>query len=181
MTTEMGSAGAARPTDTAPAPWRGLLVLAGALVVADQAAKWAVRARLELGESVPVIAGVLDFTRVHNSGAAFGLLNGLDLPYKAAALAVVALVALAGVAVYAAALPATDWLARLGLTCIVGGAAGNLIDRVTLGYVVDYVDAYWRGWHFWAFNVADAAITVGAALMILDILGVGKRDASGTV
>jgi signal peptidase II len=109
------------------------------------------------------------------------MLNGVDLPYKAAALAVVALVALTGVAVYAATLPASDWLARLGLTCIVGGAAGNLIDRVTLGYVVDYVDAYWRGWHFWAFNVADAAITIGAALMILDILGVGKRHASGTV
>ena len=49
-----------------------------------------------------------------------------------------------------------------------GGATGNLIDRVTAGYVVDFVDVYWRGWHFWAFNVADAAITVGACLLILD-------------
>lgn len=168
------------PPGAAPAPWRGLLALVGVLVVADQAAKWAVRTRLELGESLTIIPGFLDFTRVHNSGAAFGMLNGLDVPYKAAALAVVALVALVGVAVYATTLPSSDWLARLGLTCIVGGAAGNLIDRVALGYVVDYVDAYWRGWHFWAFNVADAAITIGAALMILDILGAGKRDASGT-
>jgi signal peptidase II len=54
-------------------------------------------------------------------------------------------------------------------------ARGNLIDRATAGFVVDFVDVYWRGWHFWAFNVADSAITVGAALMILDILRVGKH------
>jgi len=175
VTTDVTSAG------RVPGAWRGMLGIVGILVVADQLAKWAVRARLELGESIEVIPGFLDFTRVHNSGAAFGMLNSVDLPYKAAALAVVALVALAGVAVYASTLPVSDRLARLGLTCIVGGAAGNLIDRVALGYVVDYVDAYWRGWHFWAFNVADAAITIGAALMILDILGAGKRDASGTL
>jgi signal peptidase II len=171
----------AAPASAVQAPWRSLLGLVGGLVVADQAAKWAVRARLEPGESIEILPGFLDFTRVHNSGAAFGMLNGVDVPYKAAALAVVALIALVGVAVYASTLPASDRLARLGLTCIVGGAAGNLIDRVTLGYVVDYVDAYWRGWHFWVFNVADAAITIGAALMILDLLGAGKRDASGTL
>lgn len=169
------------PAATVPAHWRGMLTMVGVLLVADQAAKWVVRAKLELGESVEVIPGFLDFTRVHNSGAAFGLLNGIDLPYKAAILAVVALAALVGVAAYASTLPEPEWLSRLALTCIVGGAAGNLVDRVTLGYVVDYVDAYWRGWHFWAFNVADAAITIGAALMILDILGLGKRDASRTV
>jgi signal peptidase II len=58
---------------------------------------------------------------------------------------------------------------------ILGGAAGNLIDRLTLGYVVDFFDVFWRGWHFWAFNVADAAITVGVSLMILDLLGLGTR------
>jgi signal peptidase II len=72
-------------------------------------------------------------------------------------------------------LPPAQWLARIGLACILGGAAGNLIDRVTLGYVVDFFDFYSRGWHFWAFNVADAAITVGVALMILDLLGLGTR------
>jgi signal peptidase II len=58
---------------------------------------------------------------------------------------------------------------------VVGGAAGNLIDRLRSGYVVDFVDVYWRGWHFWAFNVADAAITVGVSLMILDLLQIGRR------
>ena len=57
---------------------------------------------------------------------------------------------------------------------ILGGACGNLIDRAVTGHVLDFVDAYWRGYHFWAFNVADSAITVGVALMLLDVLGVGR-------
>ena len=64
---------------------------------------------------------------------------------------------------------------------IVGGAAGNLIDRIASGYVVDFVDLYWRDWHFWAFNVADAAITVGVAFMILDLLKIGRRRVPRTV
>ena len=76
--------------------------------------------------------------------------------------------------------PSSCWPAS-GLALIIGGAAGNLIDRLSAGYVVDFVDVYWRDWHFWAFNVADAAITVGVALMILDLLDVRTRRVSRTV
>jgi signal peptidase II len=69
-------------------------------------------------------------------------------------------------------------LSRVGLTLVLGGAIGNLIDRVTLGYVIDFFDVYWRGWHFWAFNVADAAISVGVCLMLLELLGWQPRLAS---
>ena len=148
------------------------------LVVADQVAKAAIRTRLELYESITVIPGFFDLTRVHNSGAAFGMFGSVDFPYKAAVLAVVALAALVAVAFYATSLPADQWVARIGLACIVAGAAGNLIDRVTAGYVLDYADFYWNGWHFWAFNVADASITVGVALMILDLLGLGRHRVS---
>ena len=72
-------------------------------------------------------------------------------------------------------MPLSDRLARIGIAGVVGGAVGNLIDRARTGYVLDFVDAYWNGWHFWAFNVADAAITVGVVFMILDILGLGRR------
>jgi signal peptidase II len=148
---------------------------AGVLVVIDQATKALVRARFDLHESVTLIPGFLDLTRVHNTGAAFGLLNAAEFPFKSVVLVLVAAAALAGVALYAAMLPIEQRLARVGLSFILGGAAGNLIDRISTGYVVDFVDAYWRGWHFWAFNVADAAITVGVGLMILDLLGLGHR------
>lgn len=156
--------------------WIALLI-----VVLDQAVKALVRQELALNESVTVIPGFFDLTRVHNSGTAFGFMNGTDFPFKTAVLACVALAALGGLAVYAASLPYEQWLARTGLALILGGAAGNLIDRISWGYVVDFVDVYWSGWHFWAFNVADAAITVGVALMILDLLGVGTRHVSRAV
>ncbi len=66
-------------------------------------------------------------------------------------------------------------LARVGLALISGGAAGNLIDRIAGGSVVDFVDAYWRSWHFWTFNVADSAITVGVTVMLFDMLLTGSH------
>lgn len=145
------------------------------VVVLDQITKALVRPALALHESVVVIPGYVDFTRVHNTGAAFGMLNAADFPFKAVVLSLVALIALGGVAWYAATVPLADRLARIGIAGVLGGAIGNLIDRAKDGYVLDFVDAYWNGWHFWAFNVADAAITVGVIFMILDILGVGRR------
>lgn len=151
------------------------------IVVVDQITKAIVRSQFELHEGVLVIPGFFNLTRVHNTGAAFGMLNAVDFPFKTVALSVVAACALAGLAFFAATLPAVQWLSRLGIALIIGGAAGNLIDRIALGYVTDFVDLYWQGWHFWAFNVADAAITVGVALMILDMLGAGRHRVSRTV
>jgi signal peptidase II len=94
---------------------------------------------------------------------------------KSVALGLVAAIALVGLALYAASLPPSQRMTRFGLSLIIGGAAGNLIDRVAAGYVVDFVDLYVGSWHFWAFNVADAAITAGVSLMVLDLLGVGHR------
>jgi signal peptidase II len=150
------------------------------VVVLDQITKAMVRPALALHESVQVIPGFLDLTRVHNTGAAFGMLNGVDFPMKTVVLSLVAMIALGGVAWYAVTVPLTDRLARIGVAGVLGGAIGNLIDRAATGYVLDFVDAYYAGWHFWAFNVADAAITVGVIFMILDMLGIG-RSAPNTV
>jgi signal peptidase II len=150
------------------------LWIAAAIVIFDQITKALVKARLPLHESVTVIPGFFDLTHVRNTGAAFGMLNDLEFAYKPALMVVVALVALGAVASYAMTLPAAQRIARYGLALILGGAIGNLIDRATMGYVVDFVDVYWRGVHFWAFNVADSAITVGVVLMLLDVLGVGR-------
>jgi signal peptidase II len=151
------------------------LIVVVTLVIADQVTKALVRRALDVHESITLVPDVLALTRVHNSGAAFGMFNAMDFPGKTVVLTIVATLALAGVAWYAASVPPTDRLARLGVACILGGAIGNLIDRATAGYVLDFVDASWRGWHFWAFNVADAAITIGVVLMILDLLGLGRR------
>lgn len=151
------------------------------IVVLDQITKAMVRPALALHESIQVIPGFLDLTRVHNTGAAFGMLNGVDFPMKTVVLSLVAMIALGGVAWYAVTVPLTDRLARIGVAGVLGGAIGNLIDRAATGYVLDFVDAYYAGWHFWAFNVADAAITVGVIFMILDMLGIGRSSAPNTV
>ena len=145
------------------------------IVVFDQITKALVRAMLPLHASVTIVPGFMDFTHVLNTGAAFGILNTWNFAFKTGVISLIAVAALAGVAVYAAGLPRDQIMARTGLALIIGGAAGNLIDRVTSGAVVDFVDVYWRTYHFWAFNVADSAITVGASIMILDMFGVGTH------
>ena len=163
-----------------PPPSRRLeLWLPLAIVILDQATKAMVRASLPLHTSVTIVPGFLDFTHVRNTGAAFGILNAADFPYKTAVIAVVAIVALVGVGLYAASLAHHQLVARIGLALILGGAAGNLLDRIAVGSVVDFVDVYWRSYHFWAFNVADSAITVGVVIMMLDMFGVGA-NASNT-
>ena len=141
------------------------------IVAVDQATKAMVRASLREHESITLIPGVMDLTHVLNNGTAFGFLNGVEFPYKTLVIAFVAATALIGVGLYAASLAHHQWVARLGLALIIGGAAGNLLDRVVAGSVIDFVDVYWRTHHFWAFNVADSAISVGVAIMILDMLG----------
>jgi signal peptidase II len=158
-----------------------VLISAG-IVAVDQAVKLLVDSRLTELDSIVVIPNLFSLTRVHNTGVAFGTLNAMDFPGKSLLVAGVAVAALIGLAFYASALDDDQRLTRFGLALVIGGAAGNLIDRVRLGYVLDFFDFYWGGWHFWAFNVADAAISVGVGLMILDILlGMRRARVSRTV
>jgi signal peptidase II len=150
--------------------WLPLLIVA-----ADQLSKAAIRATLPLHQSVTILPGFMDFTHVRNTGAAFGILNLAEFPFKTTVIALVATAALIAVGLYAASLAHHQLVARIGLALIIGGAAGNLLDRIVAGYVVDFVDVYWGPHHFWAFNVADSAISVGVGIMILDMLGVDRH------
>jgi signal peptidase II len=148
-----------------------VLFLAGGVVVVDQISKALALAGLAAGVPVPVFDGWLQLTLVLNPGIAFGLLGSLPTAWRwtAAALSVAALAVLVRVALRL--LPQGGWVARVAIGLIFGGAVGNLIDRARFGAVVDFVDVYWRTWHWWIFNVADAAISVGVVLLALRMLG----------
>jgi signal peptidase II len=171
------------PAVTATGPLvRPLEVAAiGTIVAVDQLSKFLVRSTIPLYAKRVIIPSLLDFTHVQNTGAAFGLLNAADFPFKTAIMIAIATLALAAISIYARQLGAHEKLSRYGLALILGGAFGNLIDRALAGYVVDFVDVYWGEAHFWAFNVADAAITIGAILVLLEMVGLGRRHASSPV
>jgi signal peptidase II len=168
--------GTAAETPSAP-PRRLEIWLPIVIVAIDQLTKAMVRAMVPLHESITIVPGLMDFTHVRNTGAAFGILNLAEFPFKTAVIAVIATAALIGVGIYAASLAHHQLVARIALALIIGGAAGNLLDRIVAGSVVDFVDVYWRSYHFWAFNVADSAISIGVAIMILDMLGIGQNPA----
>ena len=157
------------------------VIAIGTIVVVDQITKFIVRSTIPLYAKHVVIPNLLDVTHVQNTGAAFGLLNAADFPYKSAVMIGIAALALVAISIYARQLGAHERLSRYGLALILGGAFGNLIDRAIANYVVDFIDVYWGDAHFWAFNVADAAITIGAILVLLEMVGIGRRHAPHTL
>jgi signal peptidase II len=147
-----------------------LFLLMTAIVLLDQGTKALVVRALPLHGYVPLVDGLLSLSHVRNRGAAFGIFSDWDLPYQTLLLATLSLGALLAIGVYFARLPATARLPRVALALVLGGAVGNLLDRLRLGYVVDFVHVYWRHYQWPDFNVADSAITVGVTLLVLDIL-----------
>ena len=145
------------------------------VVACDQLTKALVREGLALYSSVPIIPGFVDLVHVHIRGVAFGLFNDVTHPQRGIMTTALAVMALAGITYYARHVRSHERLARTGLSLILGGAVGNLADRIRHGFVVDFVDVYWGNWHFWAFNVADAAITIGATLIFVELLLAGRH------
>jgi signal peptidase II len=148
---------------THPAAW---LWLSAAVIALDQATKFLVTRFFDLYERVEVLP-VLDFTLLHNTGAAFSMLanaSGWQRPF----FVVLGLAVSLMLVVWIWRSPRGDKLLPVALALILGGALGNVIDRVRLGYVVDFIHAHWGAAYFPAFNIADSAITVGAALLIID-------------
>ena len=151
---------------------RGLphILLMLLVVVVDQLSKAIVVREIGLHDYVPLIDGLLSLSHVRNHGAAFGLLSDWNIPYQSLLLSTLSLLALGAIAAYFLRLPTSAWLPRLSLSLVLGGAIGNVIDRLRLGYVVDFVHVYWREYQWPDFNVADSAITIGVALLVIDIL-----------
>jgi len=160
------SPGPARPKRERIA-WPGWLMVSAAVIVLDQFTKLRVIAALELYEHRPVLP-ILDLVRLHNTGAAFSFLAGAS-GWQNGLFAAVAVVVSAGVLWWLVRLPRKGHdLLALGLALLLGGAIGNLVDRLVYGYVVDFILIHYQDWSYPAFNLADSAITGGVALVLLD-------------
>jgi signal peptidase II len=141
------------------------LAIAVAIALADQVSKGVISANLRFSE-VREITGFFNLVLAHNRGAAFSFLSDAGGWQRTLFIGIAVLATVVIVAMLAR--HAGERLFSAGLALILGGALGNLWDRIALGYVVDFLDFHAFGWHFWAFNLADSAITVGAGLLILD-------------
>jgi signal peptidase II len=149
--------------------------IAVAVVLLDQLTKTAIMRHFVYGDSL-FVSAYFNVVRVHNAGAAFSFLSDAGGWQRWALSGLAALIS-AVIVVWIARLPSQQWLERLALALILGGALGNLWDRLTLGYVVDFLDFHWSVRHFPAFNVADSAITIGAVLMLVDAWRSGDAGA----
>jgi len=147
--------------------YRLLLIVSAITLVLDQATKLFIDSRFALHDSVTVIEHFFNITYVRNKGAAFGILadSAIRIPFFIA----VSTLAAIGILWYIRQLREDQGLLRLALSLVFAGAVGNLIDRVRLGEVIDFLDVHWYRHHWPAFNVADSAITVGVALLLLDL------------
>jgi len=144
-----------------------LLWLAPLVLVLDQATKLYVDRAFFRHESVTIFENFFHFTYVRNQGAAFGILadSSIRLPF----FIIVSLIAVLGILWYYAKLQPQQNLLRYALVLVLSGAAGNLIDRIRLGEVIDFIDVHWYQHHWPAFNIADSAITIGVGLLLIDL------------
>ncbi len=156
----------------------GYLLLSLVVLVLDQWSKAWIERSLAPHAVLPVIDGCLNLTHVRNTGVAFGLFAGPAAGVGSRLLSLLGFAALAVVGVYFRRTPAGDRLLLAALALILGGAVGNLLDRLASGAVTDFIDAYVGTYHWHTFNVADSAITVGIGLMALDFLRRPQPDAA---
>jgi signal peptidase II len=147
--------------------YRILAIISAVIIALDQATKLYVDANFRLHESMPVIRGFFNLTYVRNKGAAFGILadNAVRIPF----FITVSIVAMLGILWYINRIRNDQKLAVFSLSLVFAGACGNLIDRIRLGEVIDFLDVFWQRYHWPAFNVADSAITVGVTLLLIDM------------
>jgi len=160
------------PTHTPSSAWRwlGLTLL---VVVLDLGSKWLATEMLVYASPVPLLP-FFDLTLLHNPGAAFSFLAGAGGWQRWFFVGISLLVCILLV-VWLMRTPPQQWWMRLALALILGGALGNLYDRILHGYVVDFISLHYGGWYYPAFNLADSAITVGAAILIIDMLFISGR------
>ncbi len=146
------------------------------VILLDQATKLVIVEALRVGQGIPVIPGFFDIVFVLNPGAAFGFLATLSEGVRSPFFILITVVAVILIVFYHTRFLHADRLASVALGLILGGAIGNLIDRLRYGMVVDFLDFHVSRYHWPAFNVADSAISIGVGLMLLDMLLDWRRE-----
>jgi len=157
------------------------IVIAIGVLLLDRLTKWAVAANIELQHSIVVIPGFFRLTHVQNTGAAFGLFADSSAQWKIGALVSFSILALIVVSALLWKHSHSLSVTAIGLSLILGGAMGNLWDRMIYGRVVDFLDFYVGGYHWPAFNIADSAIVIGAVLLISEIFFAKSPSENETV
>lgn len=152
------------------ADYRLMLLTTLSVVVLDQVTKWWVVHRLNMHETIRVIPGFFDLVHIRNRGMAFGLLNGPHMDFRFWLLLTASLAAIVILLVWFFRLQGRDALTTVGISLILGGAIGNMVDRIRYQEVVDFLDFYFGRYHWPAFNVADAAITSGTFVLAATLL-----------
>ena len=156
-----------------------LMVLTVMIIALDQFTKLLILRRFQLGESIPLVSGFLSFTYVRNTGAAFGILATANPAFRVPFFVAVPIFALVAIAYIFRKIPDEDSKLSAALSLVIGGAIGNLLDRLNWGYVVDFIDFHWKQhYHFPAFNVADSAICIGVAILMIDLVGQDRAEES---
>lgn len=174
MSTEMASP-KGQVQEQSSASMMRWLWLSAIVIVLDQISKLIITELYVLGDSTPVFS-FFNIVRAHNTGAAFSFLAA-ESGWQRWFFALIAVAVSIMLVQWLRKLPTNDRFMAVALTLVLGGAIGNLIDRMVLGYVVDFLDFYWNGQHFPAFNIADSAITVGAVMLAVDVLrNPGKEE-----
>jgi signal peptidase II len=146
------------------------LTITSVIVLLDQVTKQVIDRTMALHESIPLVSGVLQLTYVRNRGGAFGLLSSSELPFQNILFPTINLAVLGAMIFIALRMPAQRRWVQTALSLVIGGALGNLVDRLAHAYVIDFVDVYWKSHHWPMFNVADSAISTGVCLLVLDML-----------
>lgn len=157
--------------------WQLFWLISGVGLLADQLSKLYVDRVMSLYQSVPVIDGLFNFTYLRNRGAAFSFLS--DASWRLPFFIVVSIIALLVIILAFRRMRDDQKLAQASLAMIFSGAIGNLIDRLRLGEVIDFLDVYWKKHHWPAFNIADSLICVGVALIALDMFREERRGNAG--
>lgn len=140
------------------------------LVALDQLTKELILSRIRLGEVVSVIPNFFNLTLVYNPGAAFGMFSGLEDTTRRLMLVIVSVLALLVVVRFMFKEARDDVVSQYALVAVLSGALGNLIDRVRFDAVVDFLDFYWKTYHWPAFNVADSAISIGVTVLMIRMI-----------